>query len=160
MFIGCSKPVTNNNLATAYCRFKIFRPPNKIMISQASFFIFISNLSKFMFNLPLYLCYFIRACTRSVIQTFNRKEKCLNGETVLITGAASGIGRHVTYLLAKRFPDAKYILWDINQAELNTTTAHCQKLGAITVHTYVVNLSNLKEIKDTAARVKSNSFQN
>lgn len=41
------------------------------------------------------------------------KKKSLNGEIVLITGAAHGLGRGTAYAFAKH--GCKLVLWDINK---------------------------------------------
>jgi len=77
--------------------------------------------------------------------------KNLKGEIVLITGAASGIGR----LQALRY--AKYgavlVLWDIDERNLVSTANEIRELKA-QVHYYKCDISKRKEVYEVAERVK------
>ncbi|MCI2230113.1 SDR family oxidoreductase [Polaribacter sp. MSW13] len=74
----------------------------------------------------------------------------IKDKTVLITGGASGIGKIMTRLLLER--KAKVIIWDINQKGIDTTIFDYKNLGEI--FGYVIDVSNPKEIKETAKKVK------
>ena len=54
--------------------------------------------------------------------------KDLKGKKVLVTGAASGIGRATAILLAAH--GAELVLTDINADQLDAVTRHIEALGA------------------------------
>lgn len=73
----------------------------------------------------------------------------LRGKTVLITGAAMGMGRIYADLAAR--DGAKHIiLWDINGELL--AKAATEIFGA-EIHTYTVDVSSLEAIREASARV-------
>jgi all-trans-retinol dehydrogenase (NAD+) len=71
---------------------------------------------------------------------------------VLITGAASGIGRLMAMRIARR--GGRLILWDVNRAALDAVTAEIATSGG-TVAAYVCNLADRQAIQTVAARVQS-----
>lgn len=73
----------------------------------------------------------------------------LRGKTVLITGAAMGMGRLYANLAARDGAD-HIVLWDIN-AELLATVA--AEIFGSQVHTYTVDVSSLEAIREAAAKV-------
>ncbi len=75
------------------------------------------------------------------------------GKTVLITGAAMGMGK-IYAQLAVREQAAAVVLWDINQPELEKTTAELQAQGGH-VHAYLVDVSKPEQIAATAVRVRA-----
>ncbi|CAJ0583697.1 unnamed protein product, partial [Mesorhabditis spiculigera] len=69
--------------------------------------------------------------------------KKIQGQTVLLTGAANGIGREV----ARRLADCKVnlILWDVDGKNLEKTRALCEREGT-EVRAYDVDITNQKEV--------------
>lgn len=76
----------------------------------------------------------------------------LAGSTVLITGAAMGMGKMYAQL-AVRDRASHVILWDINAAELERTAAEL-RAGGSEIHTMVVDVSRLESIEEAAAEVR------
>lgn len=73
------------------------------------------------------------------------------GKNVLITGAASGIGRLMAQKIAAR--GAKVILWDINLAGLESLGEQLQHWGYRIAAYHQCDLSSREEIRETAQRV-------
>ena len=74
----------------------------------------------------------------------------LSGKTVLVTGAASGIGRESALAFARR--GAHLFLGDVNQAGLGETATAIRALGR-TVQTRVVNVAERESMRAWAAEV-------
>jgi len=74
----------------------------------------------------------------------------LSGKTVLVTGAASGIGRESALAFARR--GAHLFLGDVNQAGLDETATAIRALGR-TVQTRVVNVAERESMRAWAAEV-------
>lgn len=98
----------------------------------------------------------IKAPVRLVLQTlghFWKPKKDISKDTVLITGAAMGLGKG----LAKRFAalGCRLVLWDINFEELgNTSKEISAEFPQVDVFTFKVDLSNRDDIYAAADRVK------
>jgi all-trans-retinol dehydrogenase (NAD+) len=76
--------------------------------------------------------------------------KRLNGKIVLITGGASGIGKIMTRLLLER--KAKVVIWDISQSKIDEALSEFSGKGA--VYGYKVDVSDIKQIQETAKTIK------
>ncbi|EDO41496.1 predicted protein [Nematostella vectensis] len=79
------------------------------------------------------------------------RRKSLRGETVLITGAASGIGRLTALILAKK--GCKLVLWDINLEALKAVAQEIQDLGAET-HYFECDVRKKDEVEKVANAVE------
>jgi short-subunit dehydrogenase len=74
-----------------------------------------------------------------------------NGKRVLITGAASGIGR-IMGAMALEKGAAALVIWDINQANIDATVAEFKAKGS--VFGYRVDISDQQQVIAAAQRVK------
>ncbi|CAH1774890.1 unnamed protein product [Owenia fusiformis] len=79
------------------------------------------------------------------------RAKDVSGETVLVTGAGSGLGRLMSIRFAKL--GCRLVLWDINKAGLDETANAVKQHGAIS-YTYVCDLSSRDDIYTAADKVK------
>ncbi|KAL7982112.1 hypothetical protein Chor_001169 [Crotalus horridus] len=79
------------------------------------------------------------------------KRKSVAGEIVLITGAASGIGKLTAFEFARH--GSRLVLWDINKPGIEETAEECRKLG-VEAYPYAVDCSLREEIYSTAEKVK------
>lgn len=76
--------------------------------------------------------------------------KQMKGKIVLITGGASGIGKIMARLFLER--KASVIIWDINSLKIDETILELESKG--TVVGFVVDVSNVHQIQETAVKVK------
>ncbi|XP_046362491.2 epidermal retinol dehydrogenase 2-like [Haliotis rufescens] len=79
------------------------------------------------------------------------RSKDVAGETVLVTGAGSGLGRLLSIRFARR--GCRLILWDVNTQGMAETAEMLRKLGSVPI-AYTVDLSKKEQIYDTAEQVK------
>jgi len=86
-----------------------------------------------------------------VLSRAARQRKEVKGKLVLVTGAASGIGKQLSIQLAKK--GARLALWDINGEGLQETAEEAKLFGAGEVETYKVDLSKRKQIYENAEEV-------
>jgi len=76
----------------------------------------------------------------------------LDNATVLITGAAMGMGKMYAHL-AVRDHAAQVILWDVNAELLRQAVAELEGRGSA-IHSYVVDVSSLAAIEAAAEKVR------
>ena len=74
-------------------------------------------------------------------------------KTVLITGGAAGIGKIMAHKILNQGA-SKIILWDINHENLEFTTAELKGQG-YDVYEYLVDVSDLDQVKESANKVKN-----
>ncbi len=78
--------------------------------------------------------------------------KSVNGRTVLVTGAASGVGRELALELARR--GAELVLWDVQRAGLEQTRELVlQRFKTAKVLTMVCNLADAADIARSVAKL-------
>lgn len=73
------------------------------------------------------------------------KEDCLAGKTVLVSGGGTGIGRGISYLMARC--GATVIICSRNQENLDGTINGIKKHLNKTVHSYTVNIRQADEVE-------------
>jgi len=81
-----------------------------------------------------------------------RKKRCVKGKLVLITGAATGIGREQAFVFSKA--GARVVLWDIAFEALQKTADDVRSATGGEVHAYKVNLADREEVYAVAADTK------
>ncbi|KAJ7398356.1 hypothetical protein BTVI_126047 [Pitangus sulphuratus] len=87
-----------------------------------------------------------------IVYLGERPKKNVSGEIVLITGAASGIGRCLSLKFARL--GATLVLWDINQEGLKETVRLARENGAARVHCYICDCSKRQDVYSVADQVK------
>ena len=80
----------------------------------------------------------------------------INGATVLITGAASGLGRRLAHLAARQ--GAAVVMWDISAAALDDAAAGVRPEGGAAVHAAVVDVSSREAIYAAASDLAARSI--
>ncbi|CAH0392428.1 unnamed protein product [Bemisia tabaci] len=80
------------------------------------------------------------------------KEKSIEGEVVLLTGAGHGIGRELAFQFASH--GTKLVCWDIDEKGNHETKELLAKRGCKDVWTYKLDVSNREEVLATAEKVK------
>ncbi|XP_041922901.1 epidermal retinol dehydrogenase 2 [Alosa sapidissima] len=80
------------------------------------------------------------------------RRKSVAGETVLITGAGSGIGRLLALEFAKQ--GARLVLWDINQEGTKETACLVMEKYNVRANMYVCDCSDRAEVYRVADQVK------
>lgn len=84
-----------------------------------------------------------------VPKSYQRVKK-LDGEVVLVTGGAGGIGRLVALRLAKL--NATLVLWDVNVKGIEESVKQVKAIGG-RAHGYVCDLTNREDVYRVAAKV-------
>jgi short-subunit dehydrogenase len=79
--------------------------------------------------------------------------KSVAGKTVLVTGAAMGLGKLFAKTAVQEQASA-VVLWDINEGALKDTAAELEAEGG-NVHTYVVDVSSAEAVAAAADQVRA-----
>merc|ERR1712226_271377 len=79
-------------------------------------------------------------------------KKSIEDDVILVTGAASGIGRLTAYKLADRKP-RMIVVWDMNEAENEKTRACIEKKG-VKALAFKIDLSSRERVRDVAEATK------
>ncbi|XP_075545994.1 epidermal retinol dehydrogenase 2 isoform X1 [Dermacentor variabilis] len=103
------------------------------------------------YNLFLVLYYIVEAIVMKLVPRKYLHRKSVACETVLVTGAGSGIGRLLSLRFAQR--GARLVLWDIDRAG-NEETARLIREAGGKAWPYVCNVAESKTVYETAARVR------
>lgn len=80
--------------------------------------------------------------------------KSINGETVLVTGAAGGIGKEICQHLVQSAQEITLILWDMNMAELKKLKENLETTNVnAKVHLFDVDISRKDTIQEYSKKV-------
>jgi NADP-dependent 3-hydroxy acid dehydrogenase YdfG len=77
----------------------------------------------------------------------------LKNKTVVVTGASDGIGKHVALKLAEQ--GVSLALVARNEERLSEVKSKCLELGSPKVETYVCDISQKENVRETVARIIS-----
>jgi all-trans-retinol dehydrogenase (NAD+) len=100
----------------------------------------------------LLLVYYILESFVLLFVPTSYRRKNVKGQTVLITGAGSGIGRLMAHRFAKL--GCKLVLWDVNGDGNEQTAAEVREFGA-TAYTFVCDISKWDDVYKAADEVKT-----
>ncbi|CAD5221867.1 unnamed protein product [Bursaphelenchus xylophilus] len=101
-------------------------------------------------GLPRILFHLLVGVIRAFLPWKYIPHKDVSGQTVLITGAASGVGR----LLAVKFASlgCRLVLWDLNAEENKKTARMCVQEG-VEASTYTIDITDKEMVAETAQKV-------
>eukprot|EP01119_Soliformovum_irregulare_P009187 TRINITY_DN22378_c0_g1_i1.p1 TRINITY_DN22378_c0_g1~~TRINITY_DN22378_c0_g1_i1.p1 ORF type:complete len:293 (+),score=92.17 TRINITY_DN22378_c0_g1_i1:47-925(+) len=94
----------------------------------------------------------VLAAIVAVYYLFPRPAKNIRGQTALITGGGSGIGRLLALKLAKE-ENCKIVIWDVNEKGIADVVKEIETVG-VEARGYKVDVTNREEVYALAARVK------
>lgn len=79
--------------------------------------------------------------------------KPIDGEVILVTGAASGIGKEISRYIVQCGTNIKLVMWDLNITELEKLTLELKSIGnsGLQIFPYEVDISSRENI-DTCCK--------
>lgn len=83
------------------------------------------------------------------------KLKALDNQIILVTGAASGIGREICLQLAKIDRSITLICWDVSQTQNDDLVRECKKLGLLRAFSFTVDVGDREQVEAAAQKIKT-----
>lgn len=79
----------------------------------------------------------------------------IEGETILVTGAAGGIGKEICRHLVRSASNLKLVIWDLNMADLEKLAAELKASnGGAKVYPFAVDISARENINAACKQVR------
>lgn len=103
----------------------------------------------------LVACAILRRWALALRRVSSLKRLRESGGSVLITGAAGGVGRALSRAFAKR--NVRLLLWDLDENGLAITAKEARELKATDVKTFTVNLADRTDVKRVAEEVRNSA---
>merc|ERR1712127_58201 len=112
------------------------------------------GLIDFTFNVLYCIVFLVTDLLCMVFRCFVPLKKSLKDDVILVTGAASGLGRLMSYKLVSLKP-RMIVCWDMNAVENQKTSENIMKMypGVQSLH-FQVDLSNKVKTAEVAAQTK------
>lgn len=120
-------------------------PYNTMLLKLYNWFVIMMECGRLVYRVPVII---FRAIHREL---YPPNKKSVDGQVVLITGAAHGLGREMAFIFAGL--GAKVVLWDINRKNLNQTVHMIQSQGG-QVHGYEVDVAECSAVLTVGERVQ------
>ncbi|XP_064480550.1 short-chain dehydrogenase/reductase family 16C member 6-like isoform X1 [Ornithodoros turicata] len=111
----------------------------------------LNSVRQLLYNFALVFYYILEAFVLKLVPRKYLYRKSIVGETVLVTGAGSGLGRLLAVRFAKR--GARLVLWDIDRSG-NEETARMIKATGGEAWPFHCNVADRTAVYDTAKEVK------
>jgi short-subunit dehydrogenase len=99
------------------------------------------------------LYWYVEALYRKIVPP---PMKPIDNETILVTGAAGGIGKEICRYIVKCGTNLKLVIWDLHQTDLEKLAGELKTLGAsgLKVFPMAVDISSRENIEKACQQVK------